>query len=284
MPRGGHSRYFTWRSWSRKGSMPRASASSSSRGTLPMRPAHPDPMAPRPLEVRPKAVLFDLDDTLCDYAAAREARLRRAFTLSHGRDTQSREGIDLDRMIAESIQMHPHGADHFVELFARFGITDAREARAAADWYRQNRFHGLLLFPGVEAIFSQVRQAVSRDEPTAARPIGIVTNGPSEVQRAKLELLGIGPLVDFVLVSEEFGVAKPDPAIFREALRLAGVAPEEALFVGDSIEFDMAGARAVGIPTVWVNRHRRAWTEPGPPPTREIRTLAELPHLFGVSA
>jgi len=241
-------------------------------------------MAPRPLEPRPKAVLFDLDDTLCDYATAREVRLRRAFTLSHGGGTQSREGIDLDRMIAESIQMHPHGADHFAELFARFGIADPGEAQVAADWYRKNRFHGLRLFPGVETIFSTVREAVARVEPMAARPIGIVTNGPTEVQRAKLELLEIDRLVDFVLVSEEFGVAKPDPGIFREALRLAEVGPEEAIFVGDSIEFDMAGAQAAGIPTVWVNRHRRPWTEPSPPPTREVRTLAELPQLLGVSA
>jgi HAD superfamily hydrolase (TIGR01509 family) len=240
-------------------------------------------MAPQPLDPRPKAVIFDLDDTLCDYASAREARLRRAFTLSRDGD-QLQEAIDLDRMIAESIQMHPHGADHFEELFARFGIADAGVARAAADWYRKNRFHGLRLFPGVTAVFSIVRDAVSTDDPKAARPIGIVTNGPTEVQRAKLELLEIDRLVDFVLVSEEFGVAKPDPEIFHEALRLAGVKPEEAIFVGDSVEFDMAGAWAAGIPTVWVNRHGRPWTEAGPPPTRQIRSLADLPQLLGTAA
>jgi putative hydrolase of the HAD superfamily len=240
-------------------------------------------MAPQPLDPRPKAVFFDLDDTLCDYAAAREERLRRAFTLAPDGSSLLREAIDLDRMVAESIQMHPHGADHFEELFARFGVVDAREARAAADWYRKNRFHGLRLFPGVAAVFSTVRSAISTDDPRAAHPIGIVTNGPTEVQRAKLELLGIDRLVDFVLVSEEFGVAKPDPAIFHEALRIAGVPPEEAVFVGDSAEFDMAGARAAGIPTVWVNRYRRPWTEPGPRPTSEIRSLADLPQLLGAA-
>ena len=240
-------------------------------------------MAPRPLDPRPKAVIFDLDDTLCDYATARETRLRRAFTLSSC-GNQSSEAIDLDRMVAESIEMHPHGADHFEELFARFGIADANAARAAADWYRKNRFHGLRLFPETEEVFATVRNAVSDDDPKAARPIGIVTNGPTEVQLAKLELLGIDRLVDFVLVSEEFGVAKPEPEIFREALRLAGVEPEEAVFVGDSAEFDMAGARAAGIPTVWVNRHRRPWMGPGPRPTREIRTLADLPQLLGAPA
>jgi FMN hydrolase / 5-amino-6-(5-phospho-D-ribitylamino)uracil phosphatase len=239
-------------------------------------------MAPRPLDPRPKAVIFDLDDTLCDYAAARETRLRRAFTLLPC-GIQPGGAIDLDRMIAESIQMHPHGADHFAELFARFGIADAQVAAAAADWYRKNRFHGLRLFPETEAVFATVRSALSADDARAARPIGIVTNGPTEVQHAKLELLGIDRLVDFVLVSEEFGVAKPDPRIFREALRLAGVGPEEAVFVGDSAEFDMAGAQAAGIPTVWVNRHQRPWTEPGPPPSRQIRTLTELPRLLGAA-
>jgi HAD superfamily hydrolase (TIGR01549 family) len=241
-------------------------------------------MAPQPLDYRPKAVIFDLDDTLCDYAAAREARLRRAFTLPSDSGIESRIGIDLEQMIAESIRMHPHGADHFAALFARFGIDDARAAQAAAAWYRENRFHGLRLFPGVETVLSTVRDAVSTDAPKAARPIGIVTNGPTEVQRAKLELLGIDRLADFVLVSEEFGAAKPDPEIFREALRLAEVKPEEAIFVGDSVEFDMAGARAARIPTVWVNRDQRPWTVPGPPPTRQIRSLADLPQLLGVSA
>ena len=241
-------------------------------------------MTLQPLDPKPKAVIFDLDDTLCDYAAARDARLRRAFTLAPEGDIQSRDAVDLDRMIAESIRMHPHGADHFEELFARFGIADARAARAAADWYRKNRFHGLRLFPEVEAVFASVRGAVSVDEPTADRPIGIVTNGPTEVQRAKLELLGIDRLVDFVLVSEEFGVAKPDPEIFREALTLAGVGPTEAIFVGDSVEFDMVGAHAAGIPTVWVNRQQRPWTESGLPPTRQIHTLGELPQLLGAAA
>jgi putative hydrolase of the HAD superfamily len=241
-------------------------------------------MAPQPLDPRPKAVIFDLDDTLCDYAAARETRLRQAFTLSQYGGTHSRDGVDLDRMIAESIRMHPHGADHFAELFARFGIADARQATAAADWYRKNRFHGLRLFPDVEVVLSIVRDGVSTEDPRAVRPIGIVTNGPTEVQRAKLELLEVDRLVDFVLVSEEFGVAKPDPEIFREALRLAGVKPDEAIFVGDSVEFDMAGAQAAGIPTVWVNRDERPWTEPGPPPSRQIRSLAELPHLLGATA
>ena len=237
-------------------------------------------MAVHPLDPKPRAVLFDLDDTLCDYASARDARLRKAFTLAVDGAFQAREAIDLDQMVAESIMMHPHGSDHFKELFARYNIDDPQVARAASDWYRRNRFHGLRLFPEAADVFQTVRNVLARNKPRSPRPIGIVTNGPEEVQRAKLKLLGVDSLVDFTIISEEFGVAKPDPRIFLAALRLAEVTSGEAVFVGDSPEFDMLGARAAGIPTVWINRHGLPWGESGPPPVHQIGSLGELPLLL----
>jgi putative hydrolase of the HAD superfamily len=229
----------------------------------------------------PRAVLFDLDDTLCDYASARKERLRLAFTLAPDGAFRSREGIDLEAMIAESIATQPHGADHFPALFARYGIADSEQARAAAEWYRGNKFHGLDFFPEARDVLASVRSLLATKPGASTGPLGVVTNGPAEVQRAKIELLGVGDLVDFAIISGEFGVAKPDPAIFRAALDRASVKPEEAVFVGDSVEFDMAGARAAGIPSVWLNRHGRTWSEAGWEPTWEIRSLDEVPSLLG---
>ena len=240
-------------------------------------------MIGRPIEP-PRAVLFDLDDTLCDYASARKERLRFAFTLAPDGAFRAREGIDLDAMIADSIQTQPHGADHFPALFARHGIHDADQARAAAAWYRGNRFHGLDFFPEARDVLRSVRALLTATPRASSRPLGVITNGPAEVQRAKIELLGVGDLVDFAIISGEFGVAKPDPAIFREALIHAQVAPGEAIFVGDSIEFDMAGARAAGIPAVWLNRHGLVWSESDWRPFREIRSLDEVPLLLGAGS
>lgn len=193
-------------------------------------------------------MLFDLDDTLCDYAAARALRLRTAFA---GADPDQRPvGIDLDRMVADSVAANPHGADHFPALFAAHGLPADRASTAMA-WYRANRFHGLALFPEASAVVAAVR---ALDRPAAPVRIGVVTNGPAEVQRAKARLLGVEALADFVLVSGEFGAAKPEPAIFAEALRLGGVDPARALMVGDSLHHDIAGARAAGIRTIWINR------------------------------
>jgi putative hydrolase of the HAD superfamily len=235
-------------------------------------------MNPRPFEPVPAAVFFDLDDTLCDYAGARETRLRVAFALGSG--GQIADGPILDRMIEDSIRMHPHGADHFGDLFRRYGIDDPRSASRASDWYTANRFHGLRLFPDVAEVLSSVRSAPGNPgaEP---RPIGIITNGPTDVQRAKAELLEILDLADFVLISEEFGAAKPVPEIFHEALRRAGVDASDAVFVGDSPDFDIAGAHAAGVRSVWLNRRGEAWNAIHERPSREIRSLLELPALVG---
>jgi putative hydrolase of the HAD superfamily len=115
----------------------------------------------------------------------------------------------------------------------------------------------------------------------ARRPLGIITNGPAEVQRDKVDLLDIRHLVDFVIISGEFGVSKPDPAIYAEALNKAGASAHDTVFVGDSAEHDIAGAHASGLRTVWVNRHRTPWIGSGRAPDRQIEHIGQLPALVG---
>jgi putative hydrolase of the HAD superfamily len=81
--------------------------------------------------------------------------------------------------------------------------------------------------------------------------------------------------VDGVVTSAEVGVAKPGAAIFERALELAAVRAEDALHVGDSLENDVAGARAAGIRALLVARDGAA-----PPGVEAIRSLAELPALL----
>ena len=230
-----------------------------------------------PVDWVPRAVFFDLDDTLCDYAGARRERLRFAFLQTGDQRLLNLPPALMDELISRSITLHPHGVDHFPELLTAEGVGD-REAHARAmTWYRTHRFHGLALFP--DAV--QVVAATRCNDRGRCRPVGIITNGPAEVQRAKLDLLGIEGLVDFALVSGEFGVGKPDPAIFGEALRLAGASPSESLMVGDTLEFDIAGARAAGVRSVWLSHagHRAGSARPAPDAT--VTELADVLTLIG---
>jgi putative hydrolase of the HAD superfamily len=226
------------------------------------------------IDPRPSLVLFDLDDTLCDYASARWLRLRIAFDRALGL-LPERPDIDLDRLARESIEIHPHGVDHFDELLARHGASHAESAAAAKEWYRTNRFYGLRLFDDALETLRAVRDAVP------GRRIGIITNGPTETQHAKIDLLAIRPLFDFILISEEFGCAKPDARIFEEALRLGDADPETSVFIGDSLEFDMAGARNAGMRGVWVNRHHHPQPGTSHAPEHVVADLAQVRKLLG---
>jgi HAD superfamily hydrolase (TIGR01549 family) len=217
---------------------------------------------------RSRLILFDLDDTLCDYSGARTGRLLGAYG-------QAFEGagvtdIDLDAIVAESIAIHPHGSDHFPDLLARHGVDDPELARDARRWYHHNRFLGLDLYPGARTVLDTVRALPD------VHAVGLITNGPSDVQQDKITLLNLAPHIDFAVISGEFGIEKPDPAIFREALRLGNSAPDDAIYIGDSPEFDMDGAFAAGIDRIWMNPKERPWQRPTPEPARQIRTIDQV--------
>jgi putative hydrolase of the HAD superfamily len=89
-----------------------------------------------------------------------------------------------------------------------------------------------------------------------------------------LARLGLLELVDGVVTSADVGAAKPDPALFRRALEMAGVPPAEAVHVGDSPENDVEGARAAGLRALLLVRQG----EP-PPGVTALRSLAELPSV-----
>jgi putative hydrolase of the HAD superfamily len=90
-----------------------------------------------------------------------------------------------------------------------------------------------------------------------------------------LRSTGLLELVDGVVTSAEAGAAKPDPAVFRRALALAGVDGAGAVHVGDSIENDVAGARAAGIRAILVQRDSGATAG-----VQTVRALTDLPALL----
>ncbi|HEU0019923.1 MAG TPA: HAD family hydrolase [Thermoleophilaceae bacterium] len=86
-----------------------------------------------------------------------------------------------------------------------------------------------------------------------------------------LDRAGIGPLVDGSVSSAVVGEAKPAPAVFEAGLRLAGCDAAEALFVGDSVDNDVRGARAAGLRAVLIQR-----AGDPPPGVEAVRSLGEL--------
>jgi HAD superfamily hydrolase (TIGR01509 family) len=124
--------------------------------------------------------------------------------------------------------------------------------------------------------YPDARPALIRSRRAGARVI-VVSNWDVSLADV-LELVGLAPLVDAVVTSAAVGAAKPAPAIFAHALGLAGVAAEHALHVGDSLDEDVRGATACGIPAVLLRRAEHAGhaETPAPAGVATIGGLAEL--------
>lgn len=115
--------------------------------------------------------------------------------------------------------------------------------------------------------------------------LGLVSNfdhGPTA--RRILGEFGIADLFAAVVISGEIGWRKPHPEVFHTACRLSGVREAEALFIGDSLTIDVAGAKGVGMDAVWLNRRGLPASDGLPAPDYTITRLAELTTILRVPA
>jgi putative hydrolase of the HAD superfamily len=235
------------------------------------------------------AVVFDLDDTLIVEEAGARTSLLRTAALVPGvaAETFSDLVLAVARRLWHAGPFHPlcrklgissweglwstfegnhpdvdglrawvpgYRAEAWTTTLAELGIDDPPLAERLAAAYRQVQHRAHPLIPGADTL---VRSLAGRC------PLGLLTNGPSDIQHLKLAATGLADCFDTVVVSGELGVGKPDPAVFREVLGRLGVEPEAAVMVGDSWERDIEGAVGVGMSAVWVTRGRAL---PGPLP------------------
>jgi len=131
--------------------------------------------------------------------------------------------------------------------------------------------------PDVWRFYDDV-ETVLRDLRARGLKIGVVSNWDTRL-KSICDGLGLARLVDFIVISAEVGVRKPDPGIFRMALDRAGVRPEEAIHVGDLLEEDVEGARRAGVRPVLIDRKKRI-TAGGPP--ADVKVVATLGELAGL--
>ena len=112
----------------------------------------------------------------------------------------------------------------------------------------------LRLYPGVTAMLSTLRRA--------GVGVVLVSNAQSAYTRPELDLLGLTPLFDHIVISSEEGVRKPSPALYRIAMARAGAEASRMVMVGNDERSDIIGARAAGIDGIYV---RTAISPPGAP-------------------
>lgn len=208
--------------------------------------------------MRPVGVLFDVDDTLVDFAgAARSALLDVAAHFAGPATATGQRMLDAwaevsereyDRFLAGLVDFHQMLVER---MAAVVGVLDPA-GEQGLDPVELERIRHESIFQHYRP-YDDVLPALSRLR-TAGVPIGVVSNSDGPYQRRKLAAAGLDDLVPGAVFSGDVGVAKPAPEIFRAGAAGLGLAPEQVVYVGDRWTTDVLGALSAGLAAVWVNR------------------------------
>ena len=216
--------------------------------------------------------LFDLDYTLFDSKRSEAEAIRESLAECSIADspemlttyqlinTDLWESLENGEISLEKLRVH-----RFELLLERFAIN--LDAHILADAYTRNLgvFGGLL--PGALNLLQSLDNRIT---------LGLVTNGVSQTQRARLENFDIEKYFQTIIISGEFGNPKPSPAIFSEALRVLGHTEKASvIMVGDSLTSDMRGAANFGIDSCWYNP-LKALNPTGLPVTHVATSFKEI--------
>lgn len=225
-------------------------------------------------------LFFDLDRTLWDMernAHETLAELFHRYGLQH-RGVESAEVFighynrynDLlwDRYRRRLIDKATLRALRFRQALAHFGVHDHELAEQFDRDYISEAPQKKNLIPGALDLLNQLKDEYR---------LHIITNGFPEVQHHKIQHSGLSEYFDVIVTSEGCGYAKPDPRIFRHALKKAKATAEESLMIGDDLHVDIVGAREAGWHQVFFNPLGGQHEEDV---TYEISRLGEMPEIL----
>jgi putative hydrolase of the HAD superfamily len=202
-------------------------------------------MTPHP----PQALLFDLDDTMWPIGpviAAAETGWH-AWLAERAPAVTAKYSVEALRALRMALlEKQPELMADLYQLrraalqtvFAETG-ADAAHIEGAMQHFNVLR-NDVTLFDDVAPVLAELRGMLR---------LGVITNG-----NADLEVIGLHHHFEVALSSARFGRAKPDPSIFLAACEAMGVAPQDAVYVGDDLRLDVLGAQAAGMRAVWMNR------------------------------
>ncbi|MHC4605685.1 MAG: TIGR02253 family HAD-type hydrolase [Planctomycetota bacterium] len=224
-----------------------------------------------------KVIFFDIDDTLYSTTefVAQARRSAVEAMRSHGlRLPASHILRELSEVIAEFSSNYDH---HFDKLLVRLperayrGINPAVLVAAAVAAYHDSKFQHLRPFPEVPGVLRKLAQTeIIR---------GIITAGLLIKQAEKLVRLGVyrhfTPTAIFI--SDQIGISKPNPKLYKRACSELGILPAEAMYVGDHPSHDIDPCREIGMTAVLVRRQGRHGREKcRRKPDYQIRSLKQI--------
>jgi putative hydrolase of the HAD superfamily len=201
--------------------------------------------------MNPRAILFDLDETLND----RQATLK-IFVEHFLQEFASKlEPISFDDLLLEYQRLDAGGyrpRDQVHDLLAESlpWLEPVLPETLLAFWYD--------LFPKLSVSMPHARETLMGLKSRGIK-LGLVTNGKSKIQNRKVDVLELREFLDLILISEDVGIKKPDPRIFETALEHLKLKAAQVWMVGDHPVNDVLGARGAGLTGVWLKNPNHVW-------------------------
>jgi len=240
------------------------------------------------MAILPRAILFDLDDTILVAFGPAQSQWQRtivAFT--------DRLGLIEATVIAAAIQAASTElwADPARHKYWRHRIGDARRrivatafaalaaaghpvpseavGDALADAYNALHDEELSMFPDAHETLDRLKELGIK--------LALITNGAAEPQRAKVVRFALEQRFDHIQIEGEHGFGKPEERAYKHAMEKLGVGPHETWMVGDNLEWEVVSPQRLGIHAIWHDGYGVGLPPDSPiRPDRIIRRLSEL--------
>jgi putative hydrolase of the HAD superfamily len=234
----------------------------------------------------PKAILFDLDDTLIRaYAQPEEAWGRLLHVFAAHLDAHDAVAIARIRT-AIMEESRAFWNDQAAAAKWRLNIPEARRLATRAGLRRLGRDDDALADRIADA-FTEMRKAEYRLYPDAHATVdalreagvklALVTNGAGDIQRAKIARFELEHRFHHIQIEGEFGQGKPEPAVYRHALERLGCDAADAWMVGDNYEWEVVAPQKIGLCGIWYDPyHAGIPAHATAQPSRVINRLSEL--------
>jgi putative hydrolase of the HAD superfamily len=241
------------------------------------------------MQALPRAILFDLDDTIiAAYGAAQAAWSRAAREFAPALAPLDPEAVAAaiaaySRVFWSDPAWHKHWrlrldearrrvvAGAFAELAAKGAAApDPAVSSAMAERCTAMLHDEMRIFPGAHETLDRLKDKGVR--------LALVTNGAAAVQRAKVVRFALEHRFEHIQIEGEHGFGKPEERAYTHAMEALGVAPQDTWMVGDNLEWEVAAPQRLGIYAIWYDAYGRGL--PPESPIRPDRIITALPELL----
>ena len=200
-----------------------------------------------------KGILLDLDDTLYEYDVTHNIALNTAlievankYQIAPNRILSAFEFAKKKiKSILPNVAANHSRILYFQIMFEKLNLNPIPDAYAISNLYWNTFIDNIAL----------TKDAIFFLEKYKHLPICLITDLTSEIQYRKIERLSLTKSIDYIVTSEEAGVEKPHPFIFKCAMSKLNLSINEVVMIGDNYNKDITGASLLGIKSFWISRN-----------------------------